>query len=81
MAALEALAPAYDLLALSASEDGVALYVSRGWQQWRGPTSVLAPGGVEPTPDDDGSVYVIPGTTALDLNGPITCDWRSGDVW
>ena len=43
MAALEALAPAYDLLALSSSEDGVPFYEARGWQLWRGPTAVLAP--------------------------------------
>ena len=35
----------------------VVLYEARGWQRWRGPTSVLSPAGVEPTPDDDGSVY------------------------
>jgi len=81
MAGLESLASAYDLLALSASDDGVALYESRGWELWRGPTSVLAPTGIEPTPDDDGSVYVLSGRTALDLDGPLTCDWRPGDVW
>lgn len=81
MTALEALGPAYDLLALSASEDGVPFYEARGWQRWRGPTSVLAPNGIEPTPDDDGGVYVIPGASALDLDGPLACDWRPGDVW
>ncbi len=81
MAALEALGPAYDLLALASSGEGVALYESRGWQRWRGPTSVLAPSGIEPTPDDDDSVYVMASAAALDLDGPITCDWRPGDVW
>jgi aminoglycoside 2'-N-acetyltransferase I len=81
MAAIEALAPAYDLLALSASDDGIALYESRGWQLWRGPTSVLAPTGIERTPEDDGSVYVLPGPTPLDLDAELTCDWRPGDVW
>lgn len=80
MAALETLAPAYDVLALSASEAGVALYEARGWHPWRGPTSVLAPTGIAPTPDDDGSVYVL-GGTGLDLDAELTCDWRSGDVW
>jgi aminoglycoside 2'-N-acetyltransferase I len=80
MAALEALAPAYDVLALATSEEGVALHESRGWQRWRGPTSVLAPTGIEPTPDEDG-VYVLPGRAALDLDAPLTCDWRPGDVW
>lgn len=77
---LEAHAPAFDLLALSASRAGVALYESRGWTLWRGPTSVLGPHGPEPTPDDDGSVYVLGGTD-LDLDAPVACDWREGDVW
>ncbi|MFA6298109.1 MAG: GNAT family N-acetyltransferase [Nocardioides sp.] len=72
MAALERLAPA--------SEAGVVLYEARGWQCWRGPTSVLSLSGVEPTPDDDGSVYVL-GDTGLDLDAELTCDWRTGDVW
>jgi aminoglycoside 2'-N-acetyltransferase I len=81
MAGLEELGSAYDLLALSASDDGVALYESRGWQLWRGPTSVLTPAGIRPTPDDDGSVYVLAGEIALDVDGELTADWRPGDVW
>ena len=80
MAALEELAPAYDLLALSASEAGVPLYEERGWQPWRGPTAVLGPTGPEPTPDDDGSLYVLGGQD-VDRDAPIACDWRDGDVW
>lgn len=79
MTALESLRRGVDLLALSSSEDGIALYESRG--RWRGPTSMLAPSGIAPTPDDDGSVYVLAGTTPLDLGGELTCDWRAGDVW
>jgi aminoglycoside 2'-N-acetyltransferase I len=80
MTALESLAPAYDVLALSSSEQGVALYESRGWQRWRGPTSVLSPSGVVATPDDDGSVFVL-GGAGLALDDALTCDWRDGDVW
>jgi aminoglycoside 2'-N-acetyltransferase I len=80
LAALEELAPAYDLLALSASEAGIPLYEARGWSRWRGPSSVLSPDGVVPTPDDDGSVYVL-GGPGLDLDGELVCDWRDGDVW
>jgi aminoglycoside 2'-N-acetyltransferase I len=80
MTALESLATAYDVLALSSSEQGVALYESRGWQRWRGPTSVLSPIGLVPTPDDDGSIYVL-GGSSLDLDSELTCDWRDGDVW
>lgn len=80
MAELEALAPGYDVLALSSSEAGVALYEARGWRRWRGPSSVLGPHGPEPTPDDDGAIYVL-GGSGLDLDAPIACDWRDGDVW
>jgi aminoglycoside 2'-N-acetyltransferase I len=46
---------------------------------------VLAPGGITPTPEDDGGVYVLPAalppTVTIDPAAPITCDWRDGDVW
>jgi aminoglycoside 2'-N-acetyltransferase I len=72
---------AYDLGALSASEDAIGLYSGRGWQRWRGPTSVLTPSGIARTESDDGSVYVLPVAVPLDLDGELTCDWRDGDVW
>ncbi|MBZ5737135.1 GNAT family N-acetyltransferase [Nocardioides mangrovi] len=81
MAALEELAPGYDLLALSASAAGVPLYESLGWEVWRGPSSVATAVGVVPTPDDDGSIYVRTNGTPVDLDAAITCDWREGDVW
>jgi aminoglycoside 2'-N-acetyltransferase I len=82
MGALEdVIRSAQDLGALSASEDGAWLYAARGWLLWRGPTSVLAPGGTRRTPEDDGSVYVLPGPVPLDLTGELTCDWRDGDLW
>ena len=78
MEQLETLAPAYDLLALSASDAGAALYASRGWTRWAGTTSVLAPGGVARTPEDDDGVWVL---GLPDVDGELTCDWRPGDVW
>lgn len=82
MGVLEELVPgAYDLGALSASADGAGLYTARGWQRWRGPTSVLSPTGPVRTPDDDGAVFVLPGAVGLDLDGSLSCDWRDGDVW
>ena len=72
---------AYDLGALSASDDGAALYTARGWQRWRGPTSVLTPSGTVRTPEDDGAVFVLRASGTLDLDGSLTCDWRDGDVW
>jgi aminoglycoside 2'-N-acetyltransferase I len=72
---------AYDLGALGATDDGAALYTSRGWQRWEGRLSALTPDGVERTEDEEGYVYVLPAAASLDLAGELTCDWRDGDVW
>lgn len=58
-------------------------YERLGWQIWRGPSFVRAAGGPEPTPDEDGYIMILPTPTspALDLNAPISCEWRPGDVW
>ncbi len=80
----------YELGALSTGRH--AFYHRLGWQTWRGPTFVRAPGGpatrsvtgeIVPTPDDDGSVLVLATRSSppLDLDGPLVCDWREGDVW
>lgn len=80
MRSLEELAPGYDLLALSSSAAGVAFYEALGWDRWRGPSSVATTVGVVPTPEDDGSLYVR-SLEHVNLDAPITCDWREGDVW
>ena len=81
MSALERIVlAAYQLGALGASDDGAQLYVSRGWQRWRGPIAALTPDGIRGTPDKAGAVYVLP-VTPVDLSGELVCDWRPGSVW
>jgi aminoglycoside 2'-N-acetyltransferase I len=80
-AAEQVLRGAYQLGALSASEASRPIYISRGWLPWRGPTSVLAPGGLTRTPDDDNELFVLPVSVEVDTTAEITCDWRDGDVW
>ena len=41
----------------------------------------MTPDGVVATPDDDGAIYVLTTSAPVDLDGPITCDWREGDGW
>ncbi|HET9739541.1 MAG TPA: GNAT family N-acetyltransferase [Solirubrobacteraceae bacterium] len=72
---------AYDLGALGATDDGARLYLARGWQRWRGPTSAITPDGVVRTAEEDAFIYVLPGAAELDLSGELACDWRDGDVW
>ncbi len=75
----------YHVGAMGSSDMARPMYLARGWLAWTGPTSVLAPAGLTRTPDDDGSVFVLPGelpaTVPLDPSAAIACDWRDGDVW
>lgn len=81
MAAIETvIAGAYDLGALSASEQGAGLYRRRGWRVWSGELGVLAPEGYRTTPGDVGSVMVW-GAGVIDLSGSLACDWRAGPLW
>ncbi|MFD7237202.1 GNAT family N-acetyltransferase [Streptomyces syringium] len=72
---------AYELGALSASDDAVPFYTARGWQIWRGPSAVMSPTGLERTEEDDGGIYVLPVTAKIDPDTELACDWRPGDVW
>ena len=72
---------AYELGALGAANEAAGFYAARGWQRWRGPTSALTPEGVVRTPEEDGSIYVLPVSAPLDLEAKLTCDWRDGEVW
>jgi aminoglycoside 2'-N-acetyltransferase I len=58
-------------------------YERLGWLTWRGPTSVRTDDGTRRTPDEDGYILVLPTTSSppLDLQAPISCPWRPGDVW
>ncbi len=72
---------AYVLGALSAGEGAAPFYASRGWQQWPGTSSVLAPNGRIHTPEEDGGIWVLPVTADLSGGSDLACDWRDGDVW
>ena len=72
---------AYQVGALSASPAGEKIYRPRGWLQWQGPASVLTPTGPIRTPDDDGSIFVLPVELNMDPHAELACDWRDGDVW
>jgi aminoglycoside 2'-N-acetyltransferase I len=72
----------YDLGALGTGR--WSFYERLGWERWRGPTYVrTAAGALERTEEDDDGVMVLrTGPTAdLDLEGPLACEERPGDVW
>jgi aminoglycoside 2'-N-acetyltransferase I len=80
LAANDLVTAGYELGGLSAGERAARLYQQLGWQRWAGPTFVDGPQGTIATPEEDGSVYVLP-LVEMDLTEPIACDWRDGDVW
>ncbi|MEU9957440.1 GNAT family N-acetyltransferase [Streptomyces sp. NPDC050982] len=82
MAALEGVVDrAYALGALSASDEGAALYTARGWQVWPGRISALGPDGIVRLPDEEGTTFVRPASSGpLDPSRDLTFDWRDGDV-
>ncbi|MCP3816787.1 GNAT family N-acetyltransferase [Streptomyces sp. A3M-1-3] len=73
---------AYELGALSASDDGAALYTARGWQLWPGRIAALGPDGIVPLPDEEDSTYVRPPTGGAlpDPASELIFDWRDGDL-
>jgi aminoglycoside 2'-N-acetyltransferase I len=82
MGALErVIRDAYDLGVLGSTDAALGFYAARGWRTWEGPLGALGPGGVVPTPDEQGAILVLPAGVPLDLAGDLTCDWRDGAVW
>ncbi|MGW1803637.1 GNAT family N-acetyltransferase [Streptomyces sp. NPDC002078] len=72
---------AYDLGALSASEEGELLYAARGWQRWPGQVHTLSPDGIVRLPEEEGYVHVRPALAGpLDPGRELVFDWRDGDV-
>ncbi|MET7703619.1 GNAT family N-acetyltransferase [Streptomyces sp. NPDC005485] len=82
MAELERIVDAgYGLGALSASDEGAALYEARGWRVWPGRIGALGPQGVVRLAEEEGSTFVRSATAGpLDPAYELVFDWRDGDV-
>jgi aminoglycoside 2'-N-acetyltransferase I len=69
----------FDLGGLSPARYG--LYSRLGWELWRGPLSVRTPTGSIDTPDEEVMILRLPRTPALDLDAPLSVEWRAGELW
>jgi aminoglycoside 2'-N-acetyltransferase I len=80
-AAGEHIAANFELGALGTGSHG--FYERLGWRTWRGPTYVRTEHGLERSADEDGYIMVLatPSSPTLDLDAPISCEWRPGDAW
>lgn len=70
----------YDLAALCPSSPGY--YARLGWELWRGPLFIRTPEGPVRSPEDEEIMILrLPKTPDLDLTGPLSAEWREGELW
>ena len=69
----------FDLAALSPATD--SLYARLGWRFWRGPLFARKEDRLVPTPEDRIMILRLPRTPVLDLDLPLSVEWRIGEVW
>ena len=70
----------FELAGLSPAE--TELYARLGWEYWRGPLYIRTPQGFLPTPGERVMILRLPNTPpALDLEAPLSAEWREGELW
>jgi aminoglycoside 2'-N-acetyltransferase I len=77
---LAQLIQSYELGALSPSDEQI--YARLGWERWRGPLFIRAGAELRPTPHDSVMILRLANTPAdLDLEEPLSAEWRAGELW
>jgi aminoglycoside 2'-N-acetyltransferase I len=79
MRTVQAAVADYDLAGLSTGSP--AFYARLGWQSWRGPLFVRTEVGPLATPAESVMILPLPRTPPLDLDGPLSAEWRVGELW
>jgi len=69
----------YELAALSPFS--VEYYERLGWEFWRGELSIRTSEGLVRTPDEEVMIFRLPKTPSLNVNDPLSAEWREGEVW
>jgi aminoglycoside 2'-N-acetyltransferase I len=69
----------YDLGALCPAEP--RFYARLDWVPWRGPLFARLGDRLLPTPDELVMILRLPKTPALDLDQPLSVEWRAGEIW
>ena len=69
----------FEVGALSTGRFG--FYSRLGWMSWRGPLSVRKNDKLIPTPDDTVMVLSLPKTPRIDIDKPLSIEWREGELW
>lgn len=69
----------YDLGALCPAKP--RLYAKLGWVFWRGPLFIRSGERLTPTPEERIMILRLPQTPSLDLDQPLSAEWREGELW
>lgn len=70
----------YELAALSPFN--VEFYRRLGWELWRGPLFIRTNEKLLASPDDEEvMIFRLHKTPSLDLNAPLSAEWRDGELW
>jgi aminoglycoside 2'-N-acetyltransferase I len=56
-------------------------YQHLGWQIWEGPLFIRTQEDMIHVPADVVMVFSLPNSPALDINAPLSAEWREGDPW
>jgi aminoglycoside 2'-N-acetyltransferase I len=79
MRSLQANIQDYDLGGLSPSD--YRWYTRLEWERWKGPLFIRAKNTLLPTPGEEVMILRLPGTPMLNLNAPLSAEWRAGELW
>jgi aminoglycoside 2'-N-acetyltransferase I len=70
----------YELAALSPFS--VQYYERLGWELWRGSLFIRTKDNLMPSLDgEEVMIFRLPKTPVLDLNAPLSAEWREGELW
>lgn len=70
---------AFELAALSPAQP--EWYARLGWERWRGPLFIRTPAGRQATPGEEVMIGRLPRTPELNLDEPLSAEWREGELW
>jgi predicted acetyltransferase len=69
----------YDIGALSPAD--TTLYTQLGWEYWKGPLYGRKDGDWLLVPEETAVILRTPKTPRLDIQAPLSIEWREGEVW
>ena len=71
----------FQLAALCPSDRGQSLYARLGWEPWKGPLFIRRETHLIETPGEAVMIRRLPASPPLNLDDPLSAEWRPGELW